>query len=148
MWDFFVFVFVLFFFKFFPGKTWRLAELRSTRHINILLDNEDILSCRQLGISTFCFKMMTCWVAGNSACQHLVSKWRLVELQTIRLGQHFALKWWIDELQGIKKKTKQTNKQTKKLWRIDFNPNRKTILQNWKNHADLHGSWVYLCFCT
>ena len=32
-----------------------------------------MLNCRQLGISTFCFKMMTYWFAGNSVCQYFVS---------------------------------------------------------------------------
>ena len=57
------------------GK-WGHVKLETTRYLNILLQNDDILSCRHLGMSSFWSKMMTYWVAGTSVCQYFVSKWR------------------------------------------------------------------------
>ena len=90
-------------------STWRLAELLWNRHLKILLENEDMLSCRQLDISTLCLKAVLRKLrraiqdndfpsSKNSVSeylvtkrwftyfefQHLVWKWRLAELHATR----------------------------------------------------------------
>ena len=92
---------------------WGHVKLQATRHLNILLQNDDILRCRQLGMSIFCIKMTTCGVEDNSVRSTFCSK---------------MMAWWF----AGNKKNKQTKQnKTKPSDGSTSTQTGKTILQNW-----------------